>query len=96
MDHNNTAETETIWRRKGHWPSVGSLSASEFRNFSDRNCADRGVWLEIFCPDDRCFSEEEHINLAGFCEDPGEKKDLWREVFCPESSCELIEASQLP
>jgi hypothetical protein len=96
MDENHTAETETMLLRKGHWPSVGSLSAREFSNFPDRDCEDRAVWLEIICPDHRCFSEEEPINLVDLCESTREKKDLWLEVFCPESSCEIIEASQLP
>jgi hypothetical protein len=96
MTHHNTAETATVLQNKDYWPSVGSLSAREFRTFPDRNCKDRGVWLEIFCPDDRCFSEEERIKLVEFCEDSGKKKDRWDELFCPESSCEIFEASQLP
>jgi hypothetical protein len=96
MDYNNAIESETMLRSKDSLPSVGALSAKEFKTISDRDCEDRGAWLEVFCLDDRCLHEEERIKLVDFCEDTGKKKDRWSEVFCPESSCEIIEASQLP
>jgi hypothetical protein len=96
MDYKKSAETEIMLRSKDYSPSVGALSAKEFRTISDRDCEDRGAWLEVFCPDDRCLREEERIELVDFCEDTGEKRDRWSDVFCPESSCEVIEASQLP
>jgi hypothetical protein len=49
-----------------------------------------GLWLKVFCPDARCLTEEEVVDL------PQEKKDLakeaggkglWLEVFCPDESC---------
>jgi hypothetical protein len=95
MEYNNSAETETMLRGKDYLPSVGALSAKEFRTISDRDCEDRGAWLEVFCPDDRCLREEERIKLADFCEDSMGKKDRWSKVFCPESSCEIFEASQI-
>ena len=95
MEYNNSAETETMLRGKDYLPSVGALSVKEFRTIPDRDCEDRGAWLEVFCPDDRCLREEERIKLADFCEDSMGKKDRWSKVFCPESSCEIFEASQI-
>jgi hypothetical protein len=96
MDDKNAAKTKTMLRSRGFLPSGGALSAKEFRTISDRGCEDRGAWLEVFCPEDRCLREEERIALVNFCEDAGEKKNLWSDVFCPESSCEIFEASQIP
>ena len=62
----------------------------------DKDCEDRGVWLETFCPQDRCLHEEERVKLVDFCEDPAETQDLWLDLFCPRGSCEIFEASQLP
>ena len=59
-------------------------------------CERKGTWLEAFCPDDSCLSEEERIKLKAFCDDSEKKRDLWRDTFCPEDSCDVSETSQLP
>lgn len=96
MNPNNIAENETALRNKAAWPSVGALSAQELKTFPDKDCEDRGAWLDVFCPQDRCLPEEERIKLVDFCEDSAAKHDLWLDVFCPRGSCEIFEASQLP
>ena len=96
MNGNNILETKTTFRNKAYLPSVGALSAEEFKTDSDKDCEDRGLWLEVFCPEDRCLREEERIQLVDFCENSGEKHDAWLEAFCPEGSCEIFDASQLP
>jgi hypothetical protein len=62
----------------------------------EKSCQDRGVWLEIFCPDDACMAEEERIGIPVFCEDPKMKKRFFFELFCPEDSCLVTSPSQLP
>jgi len=96
MNGNNIFETNTTLRKKAYLPSVGALSAEEFKNYPDKDCENKGFWLEVFCPEDSCLREEERIKLVDFCEDSEEKQDLWLEAFCPESSCEIFEASELP
>jgi hypothetical protein len=71
-----------------------SLSKKE-KDF-EKSCRDKGVWLELFCPDDACFTEEERIRIPVFCEDPKAEKKLWLDLFCPEGSCEVDQASKLP
>ncbi|MFO7556632.1 MAG: hypothetical protein R6W88_15635 [Desulfobacterales bacterium] len=96
MNSNNIAKTAATLRNNAHLPSIGALFVEELKTFSDKDCTDRGVWLEVFCPEDRCLREEERIELVEFCKDSGKKHDLWLEVFCPKGICEIFEGSQLP
>jgi hypothetical protein len=73
---------------------VGSLTERE-KTF-EKECKDKGLWLEIFCPDDACLLEEERIRLPVFCEHPNHDHSLWLEIFCPGGSCEINESSKLP
>jgi hypothetical protein len=73
---------------------LGTLSDQE--KAFEKSCSDRGVWLEIFCPDDACMTEEERISLPVFCEDPHVKKTVALELFCPGDSCEVVEPTKLP
>lgn len=72
----------------------GALSEQE--KAFEKTCQDRGVWLEIFCPDDTCLTEEERIDIPVFCEDPQMKKNIILELFCPGDSCEVFEPTKLP
>lgn len=96
MNGNDISEKNTAMRNKPFLPSAGALSAEEFKIYSDEDCEGRGLWLDVFCPEDRCLREEERIKLIDFCEDAEEKPDLWLETFCPESSCEIYDAWRLP
>lgn len=71
----------------------GTLSQEE-QAFED-SCEDRGVWLELFCPDDACLSQEERIGIQVFCKDPDAGKNLWFKIFCPDGSCEITSPTQL-
>jgi hypothetical protein len=73
---------------------LGSLSDKE-KAFA-RDCKEKGVWLELFCPDDACFVEGDRLKLPVFCEHEGHDHSLWMEIFCPGGSCEVTEATQLP
>jgi len=72
----------------------GKLSEQE-RQF-EHDCQDRGVWLELFCPDDACLTEEERFSIPVFCEDPKVKKNVFLDLFCPGGSCEVVESTSLP
>ncbi len=51
---------------------------------------DDGVWLKVFCPDARCLTEEEVVNLPADKQQAAQatgKQGLWLEVFCPEQAC---------
>jgi hypothetical protein len=71
-----------------------SLSDKE-RDFA-ASCNDRGVWLELFCPDDACFTEKERVRIPLFCEDPQAGQQIWLDRFCPDGRCEVSEATNLP
>jgi hypothetical protein len=47
---------------------LGTLTEKE-KVFA-RECQDKGIWLELFCPDGACFVEEERIKLPVFCGHP--------------------------
>ena len=78
------------------------LAGQELDTLSDKErefaqaCRERGVWLELFCPDDTCFLEEERLRLPVFCEHAKHDAGTWLEIFCPQGSCEIREASNLP
>ena len=102
MDRNNTNEKEATSRKKVFLPKARALSSEEVNTLSDnekafaKECQDRGVWLEIFCPDDNCLLEEERMKLPIFCEDSAKKRDLWLEILCPDNNCEISGATHLP
>ena len=72
----------------------GELSEQE--QAFEKSCQDRGVWLELFCPDDACLTEGERFSVPVFCEDPKVKKSVFLELFCPNDSCEVVESTRLP
>lgn len=50
----------------------------------------KGAWLNVFCPEARCLSEEEVAALPPeFSQAPGVKdtEGLWLKVFCPDEAC---------
>jgi hypothetical protein len=51
-------------------------------------------WLSVFCPDDNCLTEEEHIMMSPPASE--DDRSLWLDVFCPEQRCEISSPSQLP
>jgi hypothetical protein len=83
-------------------PKARVLSEKEVGELSDKakafaaECKERGLWLEIFCPDDACLLEGERIKLPVFCEHPKHKHSPWLDIFCPGGSCEVNEPSKLP
>jgi hypothetical protein len=72
----------------------GQLSEKE-KEF-ENNCQERGVWLELFCPEEACLAEGERFTVPVFCENPKAKKSLVLELFCPNDSCEVVESTRLP
>jgi hypothetical protein len=83
-------------------PKARSLSQDELGTLTEketafaRECKDKGIWLELFCPDDVCSTEEERIKLSVFCEHPEHDHSLWLDIFCPGGSCDVNEPSKLP
>ncbi|MGB5983726.1 MAG: hypothetical protein WBG37_00360 [Desulfobacterales bacterium] len=103
MTHHNethSKDTETprrvfVSRARVHSEEQhGALSEQE-KEF-EKSCQDRGVWLELFCPDDACLTVEERFSIPVFCEDPKVKKNVVLELFCPRDSCEVVESTRLP
>ncbi len=83
-------------------PQARVLDRNELGTLSDKErafeseCKSRGIWLELFCPDDACFVEGDRIKLPVFCENPEHKHSLWLDIFCPDGSCDVTDASKLP
>jgi len=101
MTDKDKIEKETSSSKKVFVPGVRPLSGDALKDLSEsekafaKECEERGVWLEVFCPEDSCLSEEERIKLVAFCEESGKKADLWLKAFCPGDSCEVLEPTQL-
>jgi hypothetical protein len=100
-----TADEKRKGRTEGPrriFPKARALSHDELGTLSEKEkafakeCKNPGIWLELFCPDDACFAEEERIKLPVFCEHPDHNHSLWIDIFCPGGSCEVTEASNLP
>jgi hypothetical protein len=77
-------------------PEAQRDTLSEQEQTFEKSCQERGVWLELFCPDDACLTEEERFSIPVFCQDPKVKKNVLLEIFCPEESCEVVESTRLP
>jgi len=103
MDHNPTNRSTADEQRKRVFISHAQVlsdeqrqSLSETEKAYEDACSDRGVWLDVFCPDDACISEAEKIRIPVFCADQTGGKKTWLDLFCPEGSCEVDAASKLP
>ena len=55
-----------------------------------------GLWLEVFCPDESCLREEEHVNIPAKQASEEEGKGTWLRLFCPEDHCLLREPTDVP
>ena len=56
---------------------------------------EKGAWLKVFCPEVRCLSEEEILNLPEDNRKKAEaegKNGVWLEVFCPDQACVIDES----
>jgi hypothetical protein len=56
-----------------------------------------GTWLKVFCPNARCLSEEEILDLPlekKKTAEAGGRRGLWLEVFCPDDAC-LTDAEKI-
>ena len=101
MTDKDNIENEISSPKKVFVPNVRPISGEALKDLSEtekafaETCEDRGIWLEVFCPEDSCLSEEERIKLVAFCEESGKKADLWLRAFCPNDSCEVFETTQL-
>jgi hypothetical protein len=51
-------------------------------------------WLDAFCPEEACLTQEERVALSK--DGSGSKESVWKETFCPEDSCEINTPSQVP
>jgi len=103
MANHNRKDVSKAETRKRVFVSHAQLLSEEKRQALsekekeyEKNCRERGVWLELFCPDDTCFSEAERVQIPVFCEDPKIKKKLWLDIFCPDESCSVDETTKLP
>jgi hypothetical protein len=56
----------------------------------------RGVWLEINCPDKSCISDDGKIIVSAVGAEAKPKGGVWLNLFCPEDSCELRQGTDLP
>ena len=55
-----------------------------------------GIWLEIYCPDGSCVSNDGRITIPAVGAESAEAKGFWLNLFCPEGSCELNQMTDLP
>ena len=96
--HSKGAETpkRVFVSRARVLPEDQRRELSEQEQAFEKSCQERGVWLELFCPDDACLSEAEYFSIPVFCEDPKVKKNVFLELFCPGDSCEVVESTRLP
>ena len=102
VHHDKTNSSETEARKRVFVTHAKVLSDKQRHSLTEKEkafettCEGRGVWLELFCPNDACFTEEERVQIPIFCEDPTVEKKLWLNLFCPSGSCEVEEATRLP
>ena len=96
--HSKGAETprRVFVSRARILPEEQRVALSEQEKEFEKSCQERGIWLELFCPDDACLTNGERIGIPVFCEDPKVKKNVVLELFCPGDSCEVVESTRLP
>ena len=55
----------------------------------------KGVWMEVFCPDDSCLNNDGNIVIPVSNESSEEKRGIWVNLFCPEDQCLIQESTDL-
>lgn len=56
----------------------------------------RGIWLEIDCPNQSCVSADGRVTIPAAGAEAKGDKGVWLNVFCPEDSCEIYQGTALP
>ena len=82
-------------------PNARLLDNSEIANLppEKRKVAEsgrqKGVWIEIACPDESCIDEDGNITITTRGLDSASNKGIFLSLFCPDDSCEVTETTQL-
>lgn len=70
--HNDTNAHNTKTRKRVFVKYAQVLSEEKRQSLSKKEkdfataCKGKGVWLDVFCPDDACFTEEERVRIPVF------------------------------
>ena len=56
----------------------------------------KGLWLEITCPDESCIDDEGNITIPARGTDMSGQKGAFLNIFCPDGSCEVVQSTDLP
>jgi hypothetical protein len=61
---------------------------------SPRNI-EKGLWIEMTCPDQSCLDNEGRLTLPVTGNKP-ERKGIFLNLFCPEGRCEIVQSTDIP
>jgi hypothetical protein len=81
------------------FPGVRVLTDEEISRLSPekRETAEhpgqKGLWLEIDCPNDSCMDDNGRIIVHTQGGQSTDKKGIWLNLFCPEKSCEILQST---
>ena len=57
---------------------------------------DKGIWIELPCPDFSCAAENGHVTIPVKGAPEKDKKGFFLNLFCPEDTCEVYRPTDLP
>jgi hypothetical protein len=83
-------------------PDARILGQNEIANLppeklkSAESSGQKGLWVEIACPDESCIDDEGNITIPAKGTDMSGKRGAFLNLFCPEGSCEVVQSSDLP
>jgi hypothetical protein len=66
----------------------------ETREAAD-DTAGGGLWVEVFCPDHSCLTQEEEVSLQVRAARGEQGRGFWLNLFCPEEQCALEEPTDI-
>jgi hypothetical protein len=106
MDYFLNKEGETDMANKKNinkftffFPRVRVLTDEEISRLSPekREAAEhggqKGLWLEIDCPDATCLDDNGRIVIHTQEVQSTDKGGIWLNLFCPEKSCEILQST---
>lgn len=64
-------------------------------NQSAPSSTDKGLWIEMTCPDRSCLDDEGRLTLPVTGEEP-KQKGIFLNLFCPEGRCEIVQSTDVP
>jgi hypothetical protein len=57
---------------------------------------EKGLWIEMTCPDQSCLDDQGRLTLPVEGDVPERGQGILLNLFCPEGRCEILQSTDIP